>query len=201
MKISSGLCFEGRTASAYEWLRTSNTEVMPFAELINEYITTEYEPYAAVMSDPAINSNVIERATDFILTRHAGTKCQPHHDYAPRGVISRAGIEQYLEAVFKYTHQALPVARTKILTQIDELVDTLQRESTYIINYPYKQIKQTKIAVLSELKREISENNIQPFDAAVKLKRLFPEASSMFFSSRTKTLLDALEEDHKLTPK
>ena len=97
-KISRGYCFEGKVEDPFEWA-LQLSEIKPVDTLMGNY-WAEYESYELVMNKQSKEEEKhLDEATKFIADRHAGMHCEPHKEFAPEGILTKAGIEKYLKGI------------------------------------------------------------------------------------------------------
>jgi ankyrin repeat protein len=192
-------CFEKRTEKAYKSLYELKQPTHSLQDLTDRYLEDEYVPYASHMG--TADYDYIQPAADFIMKRHGGQKCEIG-PFAPNGRIERSGIEAYLKGEpHTYKLPGTPHKYKPILDEIDAHILKLQRDKEKIRHYFSRNLKQTKIDVLKELHEEILEENTPAPAAATRLKQRYTKASSGFFSTKTKDILDKVEKGIPNQPK
>ncbi|MCD6045475.1 MAG: ankyrin-3-like [Gammaproteobacteria bacterium] len=129
-RLSVGFCLEGRTREALIWVATdvlpqTKIQLKPFDDLMQQYLNQEYHPYSEIMHGMNLEQReYFAGILNFIASRHAGTRCAIHETYAPKGIVTLEGIQQYLrETMFLYQeHEGLPSGETKIVEGIERPV-------------------------------------------------------------------------------
>ncbi len=201
--VSEKGCWEGRTDPAIAKYKYINDAIPPsnsMQDLVNNWVNTEYIPYIQTMLGNTAPINVLEQALNFIYSRHTNEACEVDKIYAPNGKIEKKYLEKFLIEKLNYQAVALSPELEEIIEKIEDQIDLLKEEIHYTYNYFYQSRKQNKIHILQELKQRIVELNISPAKAAAEIKKQFPDASWGILSTRTSTLLNALEQGgNKLT--
>ncbi len=158
-----------------------------FGELMDQYLQKEYLPWASIMEKKSTtNDEFLEPISQFILERHAGQPCNTEQLFAPKGKVTKVGVDAWLQNVCHYRSK-------RTIENIGSLITSLQKESRSFWNsFDFKQkLKNAKIEAMTTLKNDLF-NHMQPSKAVEKIIKLYPFALYGNFDPRVRNMLGQL---------